>query len=62
MITNLPTEPAGGPHLTGSAEPSMTAAITATVMRNDARRCKERLRKGSPVAATAMVTASCVTG
>jgi len=48
--------------LTGSARPPTTAAIVAAAMRNDTSRCRGRLRYGTAVAATAMVTASCVTG
>jgi hypothetical protein len=48
--------------LTGSAEPPTTAATVAAAMSNKASRCNGRLRLGSVVAATAMVTASWVTG
>ena len=48
--------------LTGSADPVTTAAIDASVTRAPTSRCSGRLRYGSAVAATAIVTANCVTG
>ena len=62
--------PAATPHpiarlemvLTGSADPLMTAAIDASMTIDTTSRCSGRLRYGSAVAATAIVTANCVTG
>ena len=48
--------------LTGSADPMTTAATDANVTSDATSRCSGRLKYGSAVAATAIVTANCVTG
>src|SRR5262249_60371531 len=48
--------------LTGSADPVTTAATDASVTSDATSRCNGRLRYGNAVAATAIVTANCVTG